>query len=164
MRGEAPFARVRQGVSFHGRINTMDVVVVIQRAEESGDLLSLRVRQSNEVLRDVAQLGGGQLPAGLREEFGDSVEVFDFDDETSANVTFGNFLRLERLHILRASLNRVPFRVARLVRVRGLNHARMIKEKTDAAGRAERTGAKKMTDFGCGPIAIVGETLDNHGN
>src|SRR5437660_3167157 len=104
MQGEASFTRLLQGVSFHGRINTMDVVVVVERAEKIDDLLSLRVRQPNEVLREVTQLGGSQLPAGLREEFGDSVEVFDFGDETSAKVTFGNFLRLERLQILRARL------------------------------------------------------------
>src|SRR2546421_11794547 len=160
--GKRPAVRpVSRRGSFHGRVNAVHVVVVIQRVEKIGDLFFLCVGESDEVLREIAKLGGGYLPAGPRKEFGDCVEVFDFRDVTGADVTFGNFLRFQRFHVLRAGFNCVGFRVARFVFVRGFHHAQAVEEETDAAGRTERTGAKEMANLGRGAVAVVGEALDD---
>ena len=150
--------------SSNGGVNAVNIVVIVQRVEKIDRFLSLRFGQFDKILGEVSQLGGGCLPAGSGDEFGNGVQVFDFADETGAGMALRNFLGFERFDILCSGFNGVGFRIARPIGVCCLDHAHVIEEEADAAGIAERAGPEQMADYRCGTIAVVGQALDDDGN
>src|SRR5438876_9843458 len=73
--------------SFKGRVNAVDVIVIVERVEKISDLLFLRVGQLDKVPGEIAQFRCAHFPAGVGEEFGDGVQMLDFAEESRPDVT-----------------------------------------------------------------------------
>jgi hypothetical protein len=150
--------------SLHRRIDVMHVVVVVERVEKIHDLLARGGVHFAEFFGDVAHLRRDDVPARRLQRLGNVVEVFDFGEKTRALLSGGNFGGFERLDLLRAGFNRIGFRVAVRVRVRGLDDAEVVEEKRDAAGLAHRTGLEQIADLRRGAVAIVRQAFHDDGN
>ena len=141
----------------------MHVVVVVERVEEVGDFLARGVaRVLGEVLGEVADFGGDDVPAGGLQGFGNGVEVLDLGEEARAFLAGGNFLGFERLDFLRAGFDGIAFGVAVGVGVGGFDDAEVVEEEGDAAGLAEGAGLEDIADLRRGAVAVVGQALDDH--
>ena len=142
----------------------MDVVVVIERVQERFHFLAGGGAYFGGILCDVTHLGGDDIPTGGFQSLRDGVEIFDLGEEARAFGAFGSFFSFERLDFLCAGFDGVAFGIAILIGMRGFHDAEVIEEKRDAARLAERAGFEKISDFGRGAIAIVGETFHDNGD
>ncbi len=108
----------------------MHVVVVVERVEKIHHVLVRGGVQFAEFLGDVAHLRGDHIPTRRFQRLGNMVEFFDGGQKARTLLSGGNFISFERFDFVRAGLDRIGFRVAVRVRMRGLDNTKMIEEKT----------------------------------
>ena len=146
---------------FHRRVNPVDVIVVVQGVQEVGDFLAGGLAEFGEVLGEVTDFGGDDVPARALQRLGNGVEILDLGQEARAFLACGDFFGFERLDFLRAGLDGIAFGVAVGVGVGGFDDAEVVEEEGDAAGLAEGAGLEEVADFRRGAVAVVGQALDD---
>src|SRR5436190_15538343 len=149
---------------FERGIDAMDVLVIVERVQKISDLLFRGRRHCDRILGNVPNFRRENRPSSGLQGLKNRIKVPYLGDEPDCLRSLCCIFVVHCFEILRPGFNGVRFCIAVGIRMRGLDYAQMIEEEGNAARLSERTGAKQMSNLRRGAVAIVGETLDDHGN
>lgn len=136
----------------------------VEGGEEGDDFGFEGFGDVDEILGDMAHLGGGDDPAGFCEELTHRIEVGTVAEEAGADVAGGDVIGFEGFDVLRAGFDGYGFEVLGGAGVMGFDDADVVEHPGDAADFAEMAGLEEHADFGGGAAAIVGEAFDDDGD
>src|SRR6266581_1881100 len=102
----------RKVVLFQGRVDAVNVVMIVESSQKIGDLFARGFIERREVFGQIAQLGGDDGPASLLQGLGNGVEVLNLSDETDSFAAFWHFFVFERREFLRAGFDGVALGIA----------------------------------------------------